>query len=213
MYSIYKTDGFYTIQFASQQEILINSFVKSKLITGASVIDEYKTVMFKASSVKSYKQFQDDMLSLNGTKRFTYDLTLKMVLSLARQLQYLLKYNMCFYAYTTDDLIVVNDSCFIYISTDYLGKCNSNTIVLSRPFSKVGCFISPELSNITSIPAKINYKIIYYSFGLLIVHALTNACPEENVIDCIEEIKGTKLYWLVVRCLHADIQERCLLYL
>lgn len=213
MYSIYQTDGCYTIQFASQQEILINSFVKSKLLPGASVVDDYKTVTFKASSVKSYKQFQHDIACLNGKSGFTYELALKMVSSLAIQLQYLLKHNMCFYAYNTDDLVIVNDSCFIYISTDYLTSCKSNMIVLSRPFSKMDCFMSPELTSITCIPAEISYKTIYYSLGLLIVHVLTNAKPADNAIDFMQDIKGTKLYWLVVRCLHADIQERCVLYL
>lgn len=214
MYSIYKTDGCYTIQFTNQHEHLINSFVKSKLLPGASVIDDYKTVTFKASSVNSYKQFQDELASLNGKSGFTYELALKMVSTLATQLQYLLKHNMCFYAYNTDDLIIVNDSCFIYISTDYLTSCKSNnTIVLSRPFSKMDCFMSPELTSITCIPAEISYKTIYYSLGLLIVHVLTNAQPADNAIYFIQDIKGTKLYWLVVRCLHADIQERCILYL
>jgi len=218
---IFKNDNQFTIEFTHPCKQLILSLVKSKLLSGATIDEDNKSVVFTASCVKTYKQFMDEIKLFNGTSKLCYEFSLKMVASLITQLQYLLNNYMCFYMYNTDNIIVINDITFVYIGCALPSllenPIDSAIINITNPFSKTNCFVSPELSVIKTLPFKIDHKTIYYSLGLLIIHALSNIDVDvlhnsEHVIDFIKAIKGTKLYWLIFRCLNNDINQRCVLY-
>jgi hypothetical protein len=53
--------GIFRIEFAYPSPSLIRSLVKTKLIQGATSTSDYKTIQFKATSVKSFAQFQSDL--------------------------------------------------------------------------------------------------------------------------------------------------------
>jgi hypothetical protein len=215
----------FTIEFTENSEPLINSIQ----LIGSTISDDYKSITFKATSVQSLKKFQ------SKKENVTYENALRLIVSLIDQLNYLIKKEFsCFYEYTPENIIVVDGTKFIYLSNNDLIKIekSSANIRFTRPFSREG-FISPEISQITSIPTEVNYKTIYYSLGVLVVYFLLNVninrtntkTPNTTNISILEKenelklneiltpIYGTKLYWLLIRCLDNDPEKRSILYI
>ena len=72
----------FTIDFQKDSESLIDSMIKTKLIIASSISDDYKSLTFRASSIKSLKKY------LSKRENITYDNTLKLFWSLTKQLHY-----------------------------------------------------------------------------------------------------------------------------
>ena len=78
---------------------------------------------------------------------------------------------------------------------------------------------------ITELPSYIHYKTAYYSLACLVIHALTSDdyfIEEENEESFHEkitkqldilQIKGTKLYYLLKKCLEEDPKERSIMFI
>ena len=216
-FSVYKNERdntFFTIEFQENSESLINSLIKTKFVIASFIHDDYKSISFRASSVKSLKKF------LLKSENVNYENALKIILSLTKQFQYLItKEYKCFYEYIIENIIVIDNEKFIYLSNEDLLKLSeSNKIQFVKPFNREG-FISPELLKINYIPAELNYKTIYYSLAALIIYFLF----EKNInnkdgINCdlneiLKPIEGTKLFGLLNRCLFEKANERSIVYL
>jgi hypothetical protein len=213
-FSIYKNEKDnteFTIQFTTSSESLINSMIKTKQIIGSSISDDYKSLTFRASSIKSLKKY------LSKRENITYDNTLKLIWSLTKQLHYLITIeHECFYEFIIENIIVVDDDKFIYISNEDLLKLSkSNKIQFTKPFNREG-FISPEVFKINKIPSELNYKTIYYSLAVLAVYFLFDKNINNNDLSNEENLKpieGTKLYGLLIRCLYEDPERRTIIYI
>lgn len=213
-FSIYKneTDNTeFTIEFTTSSESLINSMIKTKQIIGSSISDDYKSLTFRASSIKSLKKY------LSKRENITYDNTLKLIWSLTKQLHYLITIeHECFYEYIIENVIVIDDDKFIYISNEDLLKLSkSNKIQFTKPFNRKG-FISPEVFKINKIPSELNYKTIYYSLAVLAVYFLFDKNINNNDLSNEENLKpieGTKLFGLLIRCLYEDPERRTIIYI
>jgi hypothetical protein len=120
------------------------------------------------------------------------------------------------------------DNVFIFVSSRYIlplhnKKINDNILSvmsLFEPPSKIPYFSSPELINLTVIPAIIPLQSFYYSLASLIVYCLTNKYlfegndvkSDQEINAILSSIKFGKLYWFLERCLHSKPEERkCLL--
>jgi len=216
-FSVYKNkeqSTLFTIEFQVNSESLIDSMIKSKLIIASFISDDYKTFSFRASSVKSFKKF------ISNRENINYENTLKIIVSLCKQIQYLItiKYE-CFYKYIIENIIVIDDDKFIYLSNEDLIKLSeSNKIKFIKPFNREG-FISPELLKINSIPSELNYKTIYYSLGALVVYFLFDKnINNKDGFNCdlneiLKPIEGTKLSGLLIRCLFQEANERSIVYI
>ena len=216
-FSVYKNkeqSTLFTIEFQVNSESLIDSMIKSKLIISSFISDDYKIFSFRASSVKSLKKF------ISNKENINYENTLKMIVSLCKQFQYLItiKYE-CFYKYIIENIIVIDDDKFIYLSNEDLIKLSkSNKIKFIKPFNREG-FISPELLKITSIPSELNYKTIYYSLGALVVYFLFDKninnkdSSKYDLNEILKPIEGTKLFGLLNRCLCEEASERSIIYI
>ena len=100
----------FKITFTSPCESLISSFVKTKIISGASVANNYKVIQFKATSVKSFQQFKKEQEHLDFTT------IIAMIDNLSRQLSYLIcKFSKTFIGYHPDKIIVIDNNKFIHI--------------------------------------------------------------------------------------------------
>ena len=118
----------YTFFFTSFNKTLINSIVSTKLITGATVTDDYMSISFNATTVKTLKTFLKSSLP--------YELVLKMVYQLSIQLKYLIEtHNETFIGYNINNVIVIDDTTFVYISNEELCTIESDQITISYPFS------------------------------------------------------------------------------
>lgn len=213
-FSIYKNEKdktMFTIEFTISSESLINSMIKTKQIIGTSINDDNTSLTFRASSIKSLKKY------ISKRENITYDNTLKLIWDLTKQLHYLITIeHECFYEYIIENIIVIDDDKFIYISNEDLLKLSkTNKIQFTKPFNREG-FISPEVFKINKIPSELNYKTIYYSLAVLAVYFLFDKNINNNDLSNEENLKpivGTKLFGLLLRCLYEDPERRTIIYI
>jgi hypothetical protein len=220
----------YSIEFSQPSKSLIFSLTNTHLISGATITDNYKTFIFKAITIQTLTEFQKSLIE----KRLNHETSLKMALSLSKQLNYLLtKTNKSFLKYNSKNILVIDEDIFIYLSTEDLVKREKEDLCILMPFSKKD-YISPELLNVKSIPIRINYKTIYYSLGLLIADCISildeelililtekqekqdkQEMQEETIVlDKIEKSIGkTNLFYFLSRCLKREAEKRCLIYI
>lgn len=209
----------FSILFSTNNEALIRSIVSTKIILGATISENYNLVSFNASSVESLKQKQCH----NGLKEMSYNVRLKMVHDLSVQLNYLIKkYNNTFIGYNPENVIVIDGNKFIYISNEYLLDIDEEEeITITFPFSHNDFLMSPELYNIRELPAKVHYKTAYFSLGSMIIYDIDFLKDEHDkpmytkIIDKLDSspLKGSKLYWLIKRCLVEEPKSRCILFI
>ena len=199
---------------------LFNSIIKTNIINNSTIItenNEIKSFIFKALSVKSFNQFKEEQCKINGSEKIQYNLILKIIYSLSKQIYYLLNNeSKCFYKLDISNILVIDDCKFIYLSHEDLNDVKENNIFIYRPISKTHGYLSPELKNTNSIPISMNYKTIYYSLGLLILDNNINIKTDEEINILLDNelkyIKDTKLYYFLKRCLCNDPNKRFLLY-
>jgi hypothetical protein len=149
---------------------------------------------------------------------------IKMIYNLSKQIAYLETIMMSFYGYNLDDILVINNNTFFIASTKYLVNINAkdNYIYFYKPIDKP-YFSSPELNELTKLPAKIDYRANYYSLGALILFCLTNIYiyseltkdeeREEILLESLDPINYTKPYWFLKRCFYKNCKERILLFI
>ena len=202
----------YTFFFPSFSKTLIKSIVSTKLITGATVTDDYMSLSFNATTVKTLKSF------LNAS--LPYELVLKIISQLSTQLKYLIEtHNETFMGYNINNVIVIDDTTFVYVSNEELCKIEEGQITITYPFSRSDFYMSPDISNIKEIPSKVHYKSVFYSLGCLMVDCLLfkdeEATEERNphkILDILP-IKQSKLYYFLQRCLSEEPNNRYLLFI
>lgn len=183
----------------------------------SSVDSSSNRIFLNAFSVTTLKEFQ---LTLTNTN-VRYQKTLDLILSLGQQLEYLIETeNVSFYEYNPENVIVIDEKIFVYLSNNVMRVSSSSsssgkrTMEFRFPFTRAPhLLISPELTKIQSIPCTINYKTIYYSLGLLSTFFLLNERVGEFHLDELNFLKNTKLYWLLLRCLDLDPLKRTIVYL
>jgi hypothetical protein len=202
----------YKIEFNRPNPLFINSLIKTKLILGTTVSDDYKLLRFKANTVTRLKK--ETKLSISQAANLLQNLVV--------QLAYLNLNNLTIIGYHPENIIQINGAQFIYLyDTQMVKEIDENDeIQITSPFSETDFFLSPELENIINIPSNVHYKTAYFSLALLIVNLLTNSnnnesINQENPIQLLDNhpIKNTKLYWLLSRCLNKDPLKRCLLFI
>jgi hypothetical protein len=231
-FKIIQTDkSTFKIEFDYPNPILIKSLIKTQLILGATISDDYTLIRFKAHSVKSLQQKRQ--LSVAEASILTKNL--------ARQLQYLIDVEShTILGYNPENIIVINDKTFATIGSEFITKIEENEqVLISSPFSTTDFFVSPELLKIKTIPSYIHFKTSYFSLACLVISTLLSndqfyfkylqqeedeatENPEslENsealeLINCLNShpIKHTKLYWLLSRCLGEEPERRSIIHL
>jgi serine/threonine protein kinase len=228
--------GIFRIEFAHPSPSLIRSLVKTKLIQGATSTSDYKTIQFKATSVKSFAQFQSDLKTATGASNLPIGIAAHMTGCLTQQLKYLISTeSRTILGYVAANVIVINDKKFAYLGSEFVSEIKpidpdqdnnlDNRTQICYPFSPTDFFVSPELLRITELPSYVHYKTAYFSMACLIIYALlnnTNFYTEylqhrqaDKIITALHPhaINETKLYWLLSRCLLEDPERRTILLL
>ena len=202
---------------------LIRSLIKTRLIQGGTVTDDYTMLQFKAQNVMSFKKFTSLQ---NRENRLTINLAAKMVADLARQLKYLIvRENHTIIGYSPENIIVIDGGIFAFLGSDLVVKFNYAMATITFPFKVRDFFASPEMLKINVIPSSVHYKSAYFSLGCLLLYAFTGNDDfyKEYIIDgnckkiveCLNKLpfKNTKLYWLLSRCLVEDHENRTILFI
>ncbi len=226
-YEIFKLENsIYKIYFRYTAYSLVNSLVKSKLIMGSSTDETYKTITFKAESVKSLRQYLQDNEIRTGKKSMSISEASKMLNSLVMQLSYLLdNASDTILGYTPENIIVINDEKFAFLGSEFVANFDEVTemAMICCPFLPKDFFFSPEIIRIKELPSYIHYKTSYFSLACLIIYALlgddefyTEYLRHKQIEQIMEyldnhPIKQTKIYWLLSRCLVEEPNNRSIL--
>jgi hypothetical protein len=236
MREIYKMDsakikvddqtGIFRIEFIHPCPSLIRSLIKTKLIQGATSTSNYKTIQFKAASVKSLAQFQSDLKTTTGASNLPISIAAHLTACLTHQLKYLVSTeSRTIIGYSAENVIVINDKKFAYLGSDFVSEIEAldNKTQICYPFSTADFFVSPELLKITDLPSHVHYKTAYFSMACLIISTLLSNAEfyteylwhkqADKIIAALHPhpINGTKLYWLLSRCLLDDPERRTIL--
>ena len=201
---------------------LFYSIVKPLIVNSATIVNnnngnDSSSLVIKTMSIKTFAQFKEQQKMINGSYKLPYTTVLNIIIYLSKQLSYLLESETkCFYNFDPDNILVVDDCKFLYLSTEHLKEIKNNNLYIYNPIKKNMGYLSHELHNISSIPIIIHYKTIFYSLGLFIINnlvdELTSNDIQEVLLDCIVNIKGTKLYYFLERCLQDEPTKRFLIY-
>jgi hypothetical protein len=173
----------FTIQFNVSSEALIKSITKSRIILGATSTNNYRSLTFSAATIKTFVEYQQHHHTIYGNKQLTIQNASKMLAHLAVQLDALISSSSkTFIGYNPENIIVIDDNKFIYLSNEYLHDIEEETenITLTYPFTEKDFFLSPELKKINILPSKVHYKTSYYSLAVLILYAHTGESEIET---------------------------------
>jgi len=223
-----KKSNIFRITFFYPNPVLCNSIVFTKMLRGATITDDYRTVIFNAVSVEPFQ-----------TENFrTVTQTAHLVLSLAKQLQYMVREcSHTFLGYNTENLLVIDGEKVIFLDSSITNEIDEDGcyVTLVSPFEETDFFLSPELKKVKEFPSYIHYKTAYFSLGCLLLKCLLNEetyskfnkdyiesdkdyIESDKDYDVIKRytncspLKDTKLYWLTLRCLTMEPKKRSLLF-
>lgn len=179
----------------------------TKILKTSHYSSETHSIDFSAEHVMSFKKYL-----LNH--KMNYKTCLKMIDDLTKQMIFLKKMNYGFYGLDLNDILTIDDA-FIFCSAQNLLPIVNNEFIFLYPMNRP-YFSNPEIIELTSLPAKINHKCIYYSLGLLVVFCLLNQyLLVGNEIKSSDEIESkigclynTKIYWFLKRCLKTQVEDR-----
>ena len=217
----------FTIFFEHPNPLIIDSLIKTRIIQGATSSDDYKILKFKATKVETFSQYQQEQQKQNGSLKLKANSAALMVSTLTTQLNYLIAIrNHTILGYTPKDILVINENKFVFMGAELMSELmTENKALISYPYSETDFFVSPELLKVRELPSYVHYKTAYFSLGCLIIYALlgdnefyTEYLKNKETDKILEylnncAIKGTKLYWLLSRCLVEDPEKRSILYL
>ena len=221
-------NGYYTIKLKESNVSLLLSLIKSGILLGATISDGYQSITFRANKVENYQTHKKQEQKQKQEQNKKYEKAMKLLYDFGRQIKYLItKENKCFYRLNPENLIIIDETKYIYLSTSDLvdiqeeerEEQENNNVTIYAPFTK-NLFDSPEINRIIQIPAKVDYKSIYYSLAKLIIFFLFDQEKEKekeetimNHLNHLNKIKGTKLFYTLERCLQTDPDERSLLFI
>ena len=213
---IKENNSLFRIELLHSDAKLINSLIKTRIIQGATATDDYRTLKFKATSVKSLKEF----------KKLTIPETTTLIANLSQQLKHLIiKENHTILGYAPENIIVIDDQKFAFLGSELFANIEEdNNILVSYPFTTDEFYVSPELLKITELPSYIHYKTAYFSLACLAVYVLLsetdfyneylNHKNAEAILNSLNlhPVKDTRLYWLLSRCLVEEAEKRTILF-
>ena len=240
-----KKNKIFKIIFKNQSYSLINSLMKTHLIPNSYTDEDYTTLTFKAHSVKMLKKYQDEYVEKHGKKNMLVSDVAKVIRSLTKQLKYIIEKEYCtIIGYTEDEIIVINDEKFAFLGSELIANLDSNSYedqhedledldsdlnlnpifaTINCPFNSNDFFFSPEIVRLKEIPARVHYKIAYFSLACLLISLLLGTHEFYNeylihkqstyILNQLDRhpVKDTKIYWLLSRCLVEEPYNRSII--
>jgi len=221
-----RTPNVYSICLNCPNEPLLKSV--AKIILGASITSDFKRVQFKAFTIKTFEQFKQEQRSQNGSKNLRIHTIAKIFMNLATQLKYVItNHQQSFIGYSPENIFVLDDNKFVYISIQHLSNIRNQEIELTFPFSQSDFYLSPEQRKITELPSSIHFKTAYFSLACLLLESLlpdTETDYEENKFNKLTPefwmhkldnsfIQNTLLHGFLKRCLVEEPKERSFLFI
>jgi hypothetical protein len=214
-FNLIKEGNKYIIEFKSVSDnsiALIKSLTKTRIIQGATLTRDFKTLKFQAHAVTTLETFFSD-------KKATIPQAAQILETLAMQLNYLLQYeSKTIIGYAANQILLINEETPAFLGLELVADVaeGTNLATISGLFNTKDFFAAPELFKIKVLPAHIHFKVSYYSLACLIISLLIeNGGKEELTLKHLDthHIKNTKLYWLLSRCLLEDPNKRSIIFI
>lgn len=204
-----------------KSQILLNSLINSKILSASSIDTDYKSLKIIARKIISFTEYRNSLKKRNGVERMRYHEVLLLLYYLGNQTKYLIEKGYSFIKIDIDNILVIDDNKFIYVSTSDLHELDGTSLIITKPFEVNNySFISSELREINEIPSRIHYKTFLYSLGCLSIFCLSNENDfinmentekEKRINELLIPIEETKLYWTIKRTLDPEVKNRCLI--
>ena len=222
-FKIIQNANLFTIEFTYQSPVVCHSLVKTRILRGATISDDYKQVIFKAYSVQLYCQEMHTHKS---------NMAATLADSLGGQLKYMIDVlGHSFLGFNAENIIVIDGDRYAFLDCDLVCKINGDneTIMVNQLFNDYDFFVSPELK-VKVLTKKVHYKTAYFSLGCLLLYTLLgkeifDGIYQEYLLAAnnnstaiflkymdLSPYKETKLYWLICRCLVEEPEKRSILF-
>lgn len=176
------------------------------------IIYKNNKLSFSAKRVESLDAF------LAARKTLSYATCLSLLYNLEEQNDFLIKNERCgIFCIELGDVLVIDECQFIFINPKKLASLDSErNMSFFSPFERMRKgFFSPEILAINKLPSSVDINTFYYSLGALLVFSISNINISESNVNPEEHLallKGTKLYWTILRLLQIEPKKRFFLY-
>lgn len=162
-----------------------------------------KKMTVEAESVMPLKK-----LLKKHDKKLPYHMCMELLFNIGNQIQTLESLDIGIAFIDLDDIIVINETTFLFINDKKIMNIKNNQIVIDTPLKK-NMFFSPELKLIKKLPTKISYKSSFFSLGLIIAFCYFNFNLDgKEIKKKLRPIMTTKLYWALLRLLEQNPRDR-----
>jgi hypothetical protein len=211
-FNLIKEGNKYIIEFKSVSDnsiALIKSLTKTRIIQGATLTRDFKTLKFQAHTVTT----------LETIKKATIPQAAQILETLATQLNYLLQYeSKTIIGFAANQILLINDETPAFLGLELVADVaeGTNLATISGLFNTKDFFAAPELFKIKVLPAQVHFKVSYYSLACLIISLLLGSNDEKKpILKHLDthHIKDTKLYWVLSRCLLEDPNKRSIIFI
>ena len=178
-----------------------------------NISDEEYSVTIKTYSIKPFEKYLEEQ-----NYRLEYDIVLKILQEYSKFILYLERKEKSIVLYGLEDLIVIDDSTFLFINNENLfdlQKHQPTIIDISVPL-EITKFASPELQQQKSLPFSLDYRSGFFSLASVLTYCLFAETllekQEAEVEKLLEPIFHTKLYWFIKRCGERNSKRRVCLF-
>lgn len=153
------------------------------------------------------------------------DTILKILYDIGFIIKLLERENKAIFSILIKDIIVINNNIFLFINKNKIFNINKKNIYYFNKLSYDEILRLPiNISNnrpIKTLPIKVYYNNIYYSFGILLLNLLYYSKKQNyitnmnciSILNSLKKYKNSGIYYFIKRCLQEDIEKRALLYL
>ena len=166
--------------------------------------EDTQEIIIKAEKM----EMLSDLIKRNKTMDYTDCLVL--LKDIGNQIQSLEMFNMGIPFLKPSDILVVDSRHYFIINTSRILMVSNKTLTINTPYKR-SSFFTPELQELTGIPAKISWKSAYYSLASLVLTCLTGEFllgNKSSAGEILDKLYATKLYWALMRCLETEPKDR-----
>ena len=202
-----------TIQTTTKHAIMI-SIERTRLFPGFYYdTGNWKMGCYSDNDVCTLRDFLSSLQN-----QITYDAAVNIAVYLGQQMFFLENMGYGISYFSLDNILVIDGFKFMFVGASELCRLYSSSslnnqhkkktnMIVNIPFSLQQPFLAPEMYNIQSLPALVDYRVAYYSLGLVIIHCFNLG----NVPLSTSVIGRTPLESFLKRCMEREANKRTLL--
>ena len=189
----------FEIKDYSNYKFITDTFLKNEL----DVNNDELTITVLAEEINTLEHYLKKKPSIDDCQLI--------FLFLMKQLKQLEANNVTILNYNLNDIIyfkINGKYSFYFLNNKHVFSFNKNKKILINKLFIKNDFLSPEGNNIKEIPnERMLISCAYWSLAKIIEYCL------KNINKNLEDIKYTKLFWALQRCLKENPKHRYLLFI